>query len=151
MNFNSDGNLPPGIYILSWEEFYNFFNFSPRRIELLEGLKSTIDIMARCGCTSIYIDGSFVTSKLEPNDWDACFDCPVPKNLYLDAINMVFPLLNKKMQKKCFKGEIYPSWLDADGKNNFIDFFQQVKNNERKKKGIIQILLENDTKSKTIL
>ena len=33
-----------------------------------------LEVLHRAGCSKVYIDGSFVTVKLEPGDYDACWD-----------------------------------------------------------------------------
>ena len=33
-----------------------------------------IDSLRRAGCRTVYIDGSFATSKEIPNDFDVCWD-----------------------------------------------------------------------------
>ena len=73
MNFSENGCLVSGIHFMTWGDFYDQFSFSPRRKILIEGLGRAIDKLRHCGCSVIYIDGSFVTEKLEPNDYDACW------------------------------------------------------------------------------
>lgn len=48
--------------------------FSKRRRELLSGLRSALRALRTAGCHQLYIDGSFVTAKGEPGDYDACWD-----------------------------------------------------------------------------
>ena len=143
MKFNKDLVLPPGIHEMDWEAFYEFFSFSPRRKKLLEGLKKVVDILQETGCSVIYIDGSFVTKKLEPNDWDACFDCPPIK---ISDILKRYPLYKRDEQKRLYGGELYHIQTKADQHGTkFLDFFQQITNTV-KKKGIVKIKLnDNDT------
>ncbi len=147
MLFLDKGYLEPGIHFMTWDKFYVQFNFSPKRKVLLEGLERAISKLRDCGCTVIYIDGSFVTEKLEPNDYDACWDGDwdiVSENvlkiepLFLDKDDF---LAGRKKQKQKYKGEIFPSFLCADSKGTtYLDFFQQVRFSTDKK-GIVALKL----------
>lgn len=145
MKFKSDGYLTPGIHEMTWDEFVREFNFSPQRKKLLEGLFQVTQILKECGSTFIYIDGSFVTDKLEPNDWDACFngDREVCKKILVrDAILILDEEPKRKLQKEKYCGELYhihvPYGYDGE---SMLDFFQKIKYQPRKKKGIIKIKL----------
>jgi hypothetical protein len=72
--FDENGNLPPGIHEASWEEIFESFGRGKKRRELLEGLRKALDDLASVGCQVVYIDGSFVTKKDRPNDFDACWE-----------------------------------------------------------------------------
>ena len=143
MKFNEEHVLPPGIHEMDWNGFYEFFSFSPRRKRLLEGLKKVVDILQETGCSTIYVDGSFVTQKLEPGDWDACFDC---SPIVIRDILKRYPLSNRAEQKRLYGGELFPASNEADEYGNtFLEFFQQITNTV-KKKGIVKINLnDNDT------
>lgn len=70
--FDENGNLPPGIHWATWEEFVDRFGTTPRRLRMIEGLKTAIEQLQSAGCQTIYIDGSFVVNKPNPGDFDAC-------------------------------------------------------------------------------
>ncbi len=72
--FDERGNLPPGIHKADWTELEAAFGGSPRRVALLAGLREALASLRRAGCRTAYIDGSFVTAKEEPGDFDACWD-----------------------------------------------------------------------------
>jgi len=108
------------------------------------GLKNAIKILRQCGCTLLYVDGSFVTMKLEPNDYDACwegdFNVVIPN---MQVLEPVFLDLNngRESQKLKYKGEIFPADIDADGKGTrYLDFFQQIRFTDENK-GIVAIKL----------
>lgn len=146
MEFSDNGCLVPGVHDMTWEEFYNQFSFSPRRKILLVGLKSAIDILKKCECTVLYIDGSFVTDKLEPNDYDACWDGDwdnVSMNMlklepiFIDETDLSTGRIG---QKNKYKGEIFPSFFYADKGISYLEFFQQISFLPDKK-GIVAIKL----------
>jgi hypothetical protein len=107
----------------------------------LEGLGKVINVLKNCGMTAIYVDGSFVTDKLEPGDWDACFDCSSDMSLRLFLSR--YPLRDRELQKSLYKGELFPSWVFADNKGTkYIDFFQKLKITDVKK-GILKMKLQD--------
>lgn len=62
-NFESNGNLPPGIHSCTWEEARKVLAFNPRRKELFVGLQKACEVLKQAGCEKIYIAGSFSRSK----------------------------------------------------------------------------------------
>jgi len=67
-------DLPPGIHIAQWADVEGRLAFNPRRQRLLDGLREACDLPRRAGCRLVYLDGSFVTIKPHPGDFDACWD-----------------------------------------------------------------------------
>lgn len=142
--FLDNGYLKPGIHFMTWEEFYSNFSFSPRRRVLLDGLYKALEIFKKCECSTLYINGSFVSEKLEPNDYDACWEGEfdkVSKNI-LKIEPVFFDFVNKrKNQKLKYKGEIFPAEFSADSKGTtYLDFFQEIRFS-KEKKGIVAIKL----------
>jgi hypothetical protein len=50
------------------------FGFTDHRLVLIEGLEKGLLSLKRADCKRVFIDGSFVTAKVRPNDFDACWD-----------------------------------------------------------------------------
>lgn len=72
-----EGMLPPGIHETTLEEVRRRFGGGNRaRIELMKGLSAVATLARRAGAGPLYLDGSFVTSKREPLDWDAVLVVP---------------------------------------------------------------------------
>jgi hypothetical protein len=72
--FTESGYLPPGIWAMSWTDFWERYGYNSRRANLLSGLMFALKLLVRSGCQTIYIGGSFITNKERPNDIDGCFD-----------------------------------------------------------------------------
>ena len=87
---------------------------------------------------SVYIDGSFVTNKMVPGDYDACWDEAGVKIALLDPALRTFA--NRRLAQKIkFLGELFPASGVADGQGStFLAFFQTDKATGRSK-GIIAI------------
>lgn len=139
-SFDKNGNLPPGIYYCDWEEFTERFETTPKRRRLIDGLKKAMIQLKQAGCRTIYINGSFVTDKLNPNDFEACWDT---ENVNINYLRINAPdLLNfydkRAAQKAKYKGELFPSDLIINEVGNTaLDLFQVDINQNRK--GIIAI------------
>ena len=71
--FNEYGNLPPGIHHATWNEIVTRYATSVRRRELLDGLLDALRSLKGAGCATAYLDGSVITSKDHPGDFDACW------------------------------------------------------------------------------
>ncbi len=91
----------------------------------------------------IYLDGSYVTGKPRPNDFDACWDPAGVEPAKLDPVFLEFAN-GRAGQKAAFKGEFFPSsMICTDVGQAFVDFFQ-VDRFTGKQKGIISIPLSAD-------
>ncbi|XZN95991.1 MAG: DUF6932 family protein [Microcoleus sp.] len=137
--FDENGNLPPGVHFCEWEEFNERFGTNFKRENMIRGLKLAMTQLKAAGCRTIYINGSFVTSKPDPNDFDACYD---GETLDMDDLRVNAPRLfnhhDRDAQKAKYRGEIFPSDQPVGnyGDNSF-EFFQ--KDRKQRKKGIIAI------------
>jgi hypothetical protein len=69
-----NGNLPPGIHWATWEEIYNRFGTNDHRRKLLTGLKKALRALKKASVSTAYLNGSFVTAKDEPNDYDVTWE-----------------------------------------------------------------------------
>jgi len=131
--------LPPGVHDATMDEIAEKFATNERRRHLFAGLERGVDALLQAGCKVVYLDGSFVTGKPEPQDFDACWDTTGVDHTRLDPALLDFD--NKReRQKKKFGGEFFPSTALADGRRTFVEFFQtdRYTNNT---KGVIRIKL----------
>lgn len=116
-----DELLPPGIHRVDWDELVDRFGYTPWRRTLLAGLRLALENLRDAGCRTAYIDGSFVTDKEHPNDFDACWEEAEVEPFLLDP--------GRATQKARYLGELFPASVvaDADGLS-FLEFFQIDKN-----------------------
>jgi hypothetical protein len=135
--FDANGNLPPGIYDCDWTEFATRFGFSAKRLQMMSGLKKALLEFQKSGCQRVYIDGSFAASKLEPGDYDACWEEEGVDFALLDPILINFDS-QRFAQKVKYFGELFPAWLPADtGGRTYLNFFQTDRDGNPK--GIVAI------------
>lgn len=102
----------------------------------MAGLLAVLAELQRVGCSRAWIDGSFVTSKPDPNDFDMCWD---EAGVDLAALDPVFfDFANRRAgQKAKYGGEMFPADGIADTLGTkYRQFFQQKFGVA---KGIIQI------------
>lgn len=125
--FESDGNLPPGIHLATWAEVFTTFGSTPHRARLLQGFQAATEILRAAGCRRVYLDGSFVTSKVTPNDFDALGDTTnVDLALLLQSEPCFGDFSNgRAAQKAKFLGEFFPAnFREPSCGGLFLDFFQ---------------------------
>ena len=136
------GLLPPGIHLAEWDEVYAAFGTTPHRRRLLDGFRRAINALKSAGCKKAYLDGSFVTSKDKPGDFDGCWEEANVDPSLLDPILLTFDN-GRAAQKIKFGGELFPAGFVADPTSGsiFIDFFQ-IHKDTGAAKGIIAIDLE---------
>jgi hypothetical protein len=139
--FDERGNLPPGIHKVDWDGLQMRFGSSLRRVELLDGLRQALVSLRDAGCRTAYVDGSFVTAKEEPGDFDACWDASGVNAGLIDPVLLEFGE-GRRAQKQRFGGELFPSIAPAEpGGTRFLEFFQRDRETGAPK-GIIEIDLE---------
>lgn len=137
-----DGYLPPGVHSASWVELQNAFGTTPHRIRLLNGLREAAKSLTAAGCKTLYVDGSFVTSRLVPGDFDACWDAAGVDPGKLDPVLLDFNN-RRAAQKAKYGGELFLASTNANSPpafRAFLDFFQETRDGDAK--GIIAIDLD---------
>lgn len=137
--FDENGNLPPGVYWTEWEEFKERFGTTPVRSRMIEGLQMAMEQLKAAGCRTIYINGSFITSKLTPQDFDACWDREEVDMKYLKThAPRLINYADRAAQKAFYRGEIFPSDQPV-GSYDITSYELFQRDRERNPKGIIAI------------
>lgn len=135
------GNLPRGVHDATWQEIVVAFGTNQRREELVEGLLRALRALKAADCRRAYVDGSFVTSKDAPGDYDGCWEAAGVDAARLDPVLLDFTP-PRAAQKASYGGELFP--VDPSHERagtGFLDFFQTDKATGERK-GIIAIDLE---------
>jgi len=129
--------LPPGIHLASLSEIEACYAFNPVRRDLFRGLTAGFKMLQAANCKKVLLDGSFVTGKPEPGDFDACWETIGVDSSKVDPV--LFDFSNKRAaQKAKYKGEFFPAYAPAERGVFFINFFQRDRYTHQSK-GIIQI------------
>lgn len=135
--------LPPGVHDASLAEVETAFVSNRWRRGLFDGLVVAARRLSQAGCGRIFLDGSFVSAKPIPGDYDACWD---PVGVDPDRLDPVFLDFNngRAAQKAAFKGEFFPSSIiEINSKISFVTFFQTDRYTGEQK-GILSIPLVTD-------
>ncbi len=123
----ANGDLPPGVHFATWREMEDRLSFNPRRERLMAGLRRACKELRSAGCLLVYVDGSFVTRKESPGDFDACWDVQNVDDGKLDPVFWDFSE-GRAAQKRRFLGEFFPAQLPEGATGRaFVDFFQVNK------------------------
>jgi hypothetical protein len=139
MIFQDNGHLLPGIHEMEMQVFEDVFGYNSHRMQLIAGFKLGVSHLKICGCKNIYVDGSFVTKKELPEDFDACWD---ENGVDLNRLKNDFSTIidfreHRKYQKLKYKGEFFPMRINASPYDIYLNFFQKDRNGLSK--GIIKI------------
>jgi hypothetical protein len=135
------GNLPPGIHDATWEEICERYGYTPGRLKLLEGLEVALDDLRRAGCRTVFLDGSFVSAKEEPKDFDACWDAAGVNadDLHPALLGLKFP---RAAMKRRYQGDVLIAHSVSEPFGPaMLEFFQKDRDTGEPK-GIIRIALE---------
>ena len=118
------GLLPPGVHTADWVELESRLGTTAWRLQLLDGFRRACAALAVAGCLRVWLDGSFVTTKDVPGDFDACWDEVGVQSHLLDPVLLTFT--NKRAaQKAKYLGELFPAGTPAAaGGPAFVNFFQ---------------------------
>jgi len=101
-------------------------------------MKTALDALRQAGCRRVYIDGSFITSKMAPNDFDACWEIGGVDPIFLDPVLLTFDH-GRRAQKAAYGGELFPANAIADRSGTqYLQFLQRYRNTGDPK-GIITI------------
>jgi hypothetical protein len=139
--FETSGNLPPGVHFCSWEEFNERFGYNRRRRTLIDGIEEVLTHLKAAGCRTAYLNGSFVTVKETPRDFDMCWDRDDTNIEYLRKnAPLILTFYDSAAQKSRYGGEIYQSDEPVNDSETSIEFFQTDRRYNRK--GIIGINLQ---------
>jgi hypothetical protein len=134
--------LPPGIHPSTLLEIEAVFAINPPRRDLFLGLVEGAASLRWSGCVELFLDGSFVTAKPIPGDYDACWN---PAGVDPTKLDPVFFDFNnhRQAQKAKFKGEYFPSTFPNKPSQPFIEFFQ-IERFTGGRKGIVSIDLTKE-------
>jgi hypothetical protein len=137
-DLDSNGLLPPGIHQATWKEFVERFGRTAHRIRLLTGLRAALEALRSAGCEAVYLNGSFVTAKEVPGDFDGCWDMTNVDPTKLDPVMLTFDR-GRAAQKAKYLGELFPaSMMELGSSRTFLDF-QQIDKDTGNTKGIVAL------------
>jgi len=133
-----NGELPPGEHQVSLDEVDSLFGHSTARRKLLmRGLRKAVSNFELSGVRALWVDGSFITDKEEPNDIDGCWE--YSQNVDLEKLDPVFLGTREEMKNKYGLDFFIANFVEAESGLPFPKFFQVNRNGDPK--GIIIVRL----------
>ncbi len=134
----ANGELPPGEHQASLDEVEAMFGSSTHRRKLLmRGLREAASNFELSGVRTLWIDGSFITDKKEPNDIDGCWE--FTSVVDVETLDPTFLGSRDKMKKKYGLDFFIASIIEAGSGLPFPKFFQVNRDGDLK--GIIVVRL----------
>jgi hypothetical protein len=133
---DESGYLPAGEHGATWAEVLERFGWNQTRRAQLDGLADALRLLARSGCTKVWLNGSFVTAKDEPGDFDAVWGSHRhrrrrPRPDLLRTVRRAAPT------EAALRRRVVPNWINFSSDSVFAEFFQQDRYGNTK--GIIVI------------
>jgi hypothetical protein len=137
--FLSNGNLPQGVYETSWKQFCKRFGHTAHRSSLIKGLSAALKNLSAAGCRRVYINGSFVTAKEVPGDYDLCWsiDGVIPEKLNQALLD--FSPKGRNIMKEKFKGDLFPAEIPEGTSGKLFLYFFQIDKITGEPKGIVAL------------
>ena len=100
-----EGMLPPGRHEATVEEIRRRFGSGNLvRSRLMKGLDAVLRMARKVGADLLYLDGSFVTDKKEPGDWDAVLLLPAGARIWSKE---AIALADRPDVRKRYDGDLF--------------------------------------------
>jgi hypothetical protein len=134
--FTLRGELPPGEFLATLNEVEERFGLKTRqRKKLMRGLRKAASHLWAAGGGRLWIDGSFITDKAEPDDIDGCWEY-IEGQTSLESLDPAFVNGDRdKMRSKYGLDFFLANWIEAGSGQPFPKFFQTSR--DGRPKGII--------------
>jgi len=141
--FTSEGLLPEGVHDCSLAELQERFGHFQRndvRPRLFERLSRFIQHAVATGLvTSIIVDGSFVTSKDEPNDIDLILVLRAGHDFAADLRPFEYNVMSRQRVSRLFGFDMLLAEEGRPELAEHIAFFAQMRKRDDVRKGMLRI------------
>ncbi|TDX04022.1 hypothetical protein EV647_2279 [Kribbella sp. VKM Ac-2566] len=104
---------------------------------LLGGLSFACAALSAAGCAQLWVDGSFVTDKEQPGDYDACWDPVGVDDKLLDPVLIDYSRAGRAAIKAKYLGDVLIAGVEGRSGLPFVEFFQRTRDGGTK--GIVLI------------
>jgi len=143
--FNENGCLPEGIYDCTIDEAaarFGAFQSSSQRSQLWDKFFEFMREADACELVdAVLVDGSFVTAKADPNDIDLVLVVSADHDFSADFQPSEYNVLSKRRVNRRFGFDLLVTRADSEEYRRYVAFFQQVRLEPGRKKGILKIWL----------
>ena len=134
------GYLTPGIHDAVWCDVTSRFAVNSHRERLMGGLLAACLNLVVAGCRALLLDGSFVSAKALPGDYDGAWETEHVDPDLLDPVLLDFSNRRAAMKAK-YLGDLFPASFSAAPGVLYRGFFRTDRNGVEK--GIVKIDLRS--------
>ena len=143
--FDHDGLLPDGVHRCTLEEIrdrFGSFLGSDHRPRLFEKLEAFLrEAKASEMVVAVLVDGSFVTGKACPNDIDLIVVLSRGHDFLADLSPSAYNVLSKRRVQRRFGFDLLVAREGSVEYDRWVEFFQQVRLEPGRVKGILSLYL----------
>lgn len=143
--FNAYGWLPEGMHDCTLEEAatqFGAFQRTDRRPQLWAKFLEFIREAQACEwIEAIVVDGSFVTAASTPNDIDLIVVVSATHDFASDFQPSEYNVVSRRRVQQRFGFDVLVARTDSEEYHRYVEFFQQVRWEPQRKKGILRIQL----------
>lgn len=143
--FNDAGCLPVGVYDCTLDEAgerFGAFQSSDQRTRLWARFVEFMREAKACGLVdAVLVDGSFVTATSEPNDIDLVLVVSSNRDFSAEFQSIDYNVLSKRRVNRRFGFDLLVARAGSEEYRSYVGFFQQVRLEPGRKKGILRITL----------
>ncbi|MEX2310291.1 MAG: hypothetical protein WD738_22170 [Pirellulales bacterium] len=139
-DFRPDGYLPEGMFLASEAEVtFRFGTSNRQRRRLVHRVRRWIELAREIKAPRLFIDGSFITAKPEPDDVDAVVLLPLDFEDQIatnsEAASEFEEMLLTRRPEEIFAAEDETDW------NEWVEFFSRTRESDGRRKGLVEIEL----------
>lgn len=142
---NEHGWLPEGVYEYTLEEAatrFGGFQQSDRRPQLWARFVEFVREAQACGLIdALVVDGSFISAAPVPNDIDLILVVSAQYDFSVDFQPSAYNVLSKRRVHQRFGFDVLVARADSEEYRRYEEFFQQVRLEPGRKKGLVRIPL----------
>jgi hypothetical protein len=143
--FLDSGFLPPGIHqatVTELEDRFARFERSDRRIHIYAEIRRLFEAIRRISFIKrVFVAGSFVTAKPEPND----FDCLIVIDYELfppEVRPFEYQVISRREARRIFRGDVVSVVEGTDLCGKYMQFFQSSRDGEPI--GMVEVLYDRE-------
>jgi len=140
---DGDGFLPVGVHECTLDEInerFGGFQRSTCRPNLMAKLLEYLTEIRGTGMVSfVVMDGSFVTDKAEPNDIDLVLVLPENHDFSGEIPPYAYNVLSRRMVQKRYAFDVMVARENSTEFDEYVQFFQQVRGEPDRQKGILKV------------
>jgi len=144
-DLDENGLLPAGVHDCALEEIkarFGVFRGSDRRPQLFAKLECFVSEARKSTLVvCVIVDGSFVTAKSEPDDVDLIIVVATNHDFLSDLTPSAYNILSKQSVRRRYGFDLLVAHENSVEFGQWIEFFQQVRLEPERQKGILRLLL----------